>query len=90
MDQQKSSIGAVILAVIITALVVGGGMFWWQNYMQNQPATKTEVGTMNDVPDPAIYAGEEPEPYPCKTDGECQWGWKCKSDKVSNQLMCLP
>ncbi len=30
MDQQKSSVGAIVLAIVVTALIVGGGMYWWQ------------------------------------------------------------
>lgn len=30
MDQQKSAVGVVVLAIVVTALVVGGGMYFWQ------------------------------------------------------------
>lgn len=34
MEQGKSNVGAVVLAIIITAVVVGGGVYFWQQNVE--------------------------------------------------------
>ena len=41
MEQEKSGVGAVVLAIIITAVVVGGGVYFWQKTQVGQPQQET-------------------------------------------------
>lgn len=64
MEQGKSNVGTVALAIIITAIVVGGGVYLWQKNQTAQP--KQEVTT------PAVTTPtkEEPtEPLSYSTNG---------------------
>ncbi|MEK7528922.1 MAG: hypothetical protein AAB592_04085 [Patescibacteria group bacterium] len=66
MEQGKSNVGAVVLAIIITAVVVGGGIYLWQKNQVSQP-------TGNEVTQPAVttpVVKEEPtEPLSYSTSG---------------------
>jgi hypothetical protein len=61
MEQGKSNVGAVVLAIIITAIVVGGGVYLWQKNQLKQEITTPAVTTP---------AKEEPtEPLSYSTSG---------------------
>jgi len=47
MEQGKSSVGTIILAVIITAILVGGGVYMWKN---KTPEVIKEAVTQNEKP----------------------------------------
>jgi len=56
MEQGKSNVGAVVLAIIITAVVVGGGVYYFQQKPTetNQPTVETpKVETPKTVTTPA-------------------------------------
>lgn len=56
MEQGKSSLGAVVLAIIITAVVVGGGVYYFQQKTTetNQPTVETtKVETPKTITTPA-------------------------------------
>lgn len=64
MEQGKSNVGAVALAIIITAIVVGGGVYLWQKNQTVQP--KEEITT----PVVTTPTKEEPiEPLSYSTSG---------------------
>lgn len=65
MEQEKSNVGTIILAIIITAVVVSGGVYMWQKNQVSPPTTK-------EVAQPAVTtpAKEEPtEPLSYSTAG---------------------
>jgi len=56
MEQEKSNVGSVVLAIVITAIVVGGGVYYFQQNTTktDQPTAKTtEVTTPKVVTTPA-------------------------------------
>lgn len=65
MEQGKSNVGTIVLAIIITAIVVGGGVYLWQKNQIVQPNEKsvTPVATTPTKVPPK----EEPLSY--STDG---------------------
>ncbi len=60
MEQEKSNMGAVAIAIIITAIVVGGGAYLWQ---KNQTAQPTEQVTKLAVTTPTKEEPTEPLSY---------------------------
>lgn len=51
MEQSKSNVGVMALAIIITAVVVGGGVYLWQKNQTTQPKeqAKTPITTPTNV-----------------------------------------
>ena len=47
MEQKKSNVGTVVLAIIITSIAVGGGVYTWQSSQVIQP-------TVKEVTQPAV------------------------------------
>ncbi|MFA7277580.1 MAG: hypothetical protein WC101_01150 [Candidatus Gracilibacteria bacterium] len=47
MEQAKTNVGLVVLAIVIAAVVVGGGVYYWQN----QNSTKVEVAAQPTTSD---------------------------------------
>lgn len=43
MEQGKSNVGAIVLAIIVTAVVVGGGIYYWQTQEPAQTSTVKDV-----------------------------------------------
>lgn len=48
MEQGKSNVVAIVLAVIITAIVVGGGVYWWQQSKIVQTNTTADKGELKE------------------------------------------
>lgn len=100
---QTCNISSAVLAVVVTAVVVGVSVYLLTSMQRLQPTpsviersdmTEQKLDHVREgnsgIESPAIYAGVEPEPYPCEDDSECQWGWTCRFHGAYNQTMCLP